>query len=135
MADAAQVVEAMGADIVDVNMGCPVPKIAKHNAGCSLMREPEHAASVIRAHDAGAVRIPVTVKMRAGWNEHEINAPDTRSNGSRTLVPPRWRSMARTAAQSERRESDWGSDRPTLPRQLQHSRVRGRVTASKPARS
>src|SRR5437588_11068296 len=41
MADAAQIVEGMGADIVDVNMGCPVPKIAKHNAGCSLMREPE----------------------------------------------------------------------------------------------
>ena len=68
MADAAQVVEGMGADIVDINMGCPVPKIAKHNAGCSLMREPEHAASVVRAM-AKAVRIPVTVKMRAGWNE------------------------------------------------------------------
>src|SRR5215468_621105 len=73
MADAAQIVESMGADVVDVNMGCPVPKIAKHNAGCSLMREPAHAASVIRAM-ADAVRIPVTVKMRAGWNEHEINA-------------------------------------------------------------
>ena len=49
MADAAQIVEGMGADIVDINMGCPVPKIAKHNAGCSLMREPAHAASVVRA--------------------------------------------------------------------------------------
>ena len=49
MAAAAQIVEGMGADIVDVNMGCPVPKIAKHNAGCSLMREPEHAANVVRA--------------------------------------------------------------------------------------
>ena len=44
MAAAAQIVEGMGADVVDVNMGCPVPKIAKHNAGCSLMREPAHAA-------------------------------------------------------------------------------------------
>ncbi|HEY6360205.1 MAG TPA: tRNA-dihydrouridine synthase [Vicinamibacterales bacterium] len=75
MADAAQIVEGMGADIVDVNMGCPVPKIAKHNAGCSLMREPEHAATVIEAM-AKSVRIPVTVKMRAGWNESSRNAPD-----------------------------------------------------------
>src|SRR5438477_11401797 len=64
MADAAQVVESMGADIVDVNMGCPVPKIAKHNAGCSLMREPEQAAAIVRAM-VKAVKIPVTVKMRA----------------------------------------------------------------------
>ena len=75
MADAAQIVESMGADIVDVNMGCPVPKIAKHNAGCSLMREPEHAAAVIGAM-AKAVKIPVTVKMRAGWNDAARNAPD-----------------------------------------------------------
>src|SRR5438128_12149028 len=73
MADAAAIVEGMGADIVDVNMGCPVPKIAKHNAGCSLMREPEHAASIIEAM-AKAVKIPVTVKMRAGWNDDERNA-------------------------------------------------------------
>src|SRR2546427_5989156 len=74
MADAAQIVEGMGADIVDVNMGCPVPKIAKHNAGCSLMREPQHAAGVIAAM-ARAVKIPVTVKMRAGWNDEQRNAP------------------------------------------------------------
>src|SRR5438132_3327131 len=74
MAAAAQVVAGLGADIVDVNMGCPVPKIAKHNAGCSLMREPAHAAGVIRAM-AKAVRIPVTVKMRAGWDDTERNAP------------------------------------------------------------
>ena len=68
MADAAQIVEGLGANIVDVNMGCPVQKIAKHNAGCSLMREPAHAASVIAAMTR-RVKIPVTVKMRAGWNE------------------------------------------------------------------
>ncbi len=74
MATAARIVETMGADIVDVNMGCPVPKIAKHNAGCSLMREPDHAARVVQAMTR-AVKIPVTVKMRAGWSEGEINAP------------------------------------------------------------
>src|SRR6187431_415343 len=75
MADAAQIVEGMGADIVDINMGCPVPKIAKHNAGCSLMRDPSHAAAVVKAM-VDAVRIPVTVKMRAGWNHQQINAPE-----------------------------------------------------------
>src|SRR6186713_549715 len=75
MAAAAQIVEGMGADIVDVNMGCPVAKIAKHNAGCSLMREPAHAAAVINAM-AKAVKIPVTVKMRAGWDANAINAPE-----------------------------------------------------------
>jgi nifR3 family TIM-barrel protein len=105
MADAAQIVEGMGADIVDVNMGCPVPKIAKHNAGCSLMREPDHAASVIRAM-ARAVRIPVTVKMRAGWNEQSINAPDlarkVEDAGAAAVTV-----HGRTAAQSYSGESDW----------------------------
>ncbi len=75
MAAAAQIVEGMGADIVDVNMGCPVPKIARHSAGCSLMKEPEHAAGIIRAMTR-AVTIPVTVKMRAGWNDRSRNAAD-----------------------------------------------------------
>ena len=65
MAEAARVVEGLGADVVDVNMGCPVPKIAKHQAGCGLMREPEHAASIVAAMTR-AVKIPVTVKMRIG---------------------------------------------------------------------
>src|SRR6188768_2492289 len=98
MADAARIVESMGADIVDVNMGCPVPKIAKHNAGCSLMREPAHAASVIGAM-ASAVKIPVTVKMRAGWNEQEKNcetlAVMVQEAGARAVTI-----HGRTAAQS-----------------------------------
>jgi tRNA-dihydrouridine synthase B len=105
MADAAQIVEAMGADMIDVNMGCPVPKVAKHNAGCSLMREPDHAASVVRAM-AQAVKIPVTVKMRAGWNEGEINAPklarQVEDAGAAAVAV-----HGRTAAQSYSGESDW----------------------------
>jgi tRNA-dihydrouridine synthase B len=105
MAAAAQIVEGMGADIVDVNMGCPVPKISKHNAGCSLMREPAHAASVVRAM-VRAVRIPVTVKMRAGWNEAEINAPVL----ARMVEDAGASAVAvhgRTAAQSYTGSSDW----------------------------
>jgi tRNA-dihydrouridine synthase B len=105
MAEAAQIVEGMGADIVDVNMGCPVPKIAKHNAGCSLMREPAHAASVIRAM-ATAVKIPVTVKMRAGWNDAERNAPTlarmVEDAGAAAIAV-----HGRTAAQSYTGTADW----------------------------
>jgi len=105
MAAAAQIVEGMGADIVDVNMGCPVPKIAKHNAGCSLMREPAHAASVIGAM-AKAVKIPVTVKMRAGWNDQERNAPTlakmVEDAGAAAVAV-----HGRTAAQSYSGSADW----------------------------
>lgn len=105
MAAAAQIVEGMGADIVDVNMGCPVPKIAKHNAGCSLMREPEHAQAVI-ASMVNAVGIPVTVKMRAGWDDREINAPELAQRmedaGAAAVAV-----HGRTAAQSYAGSSDW----------------------------
>ena len=105
MAAAAQVVEGMGADIVDVNMGCPVPKIAKHNAGCSLMREPAHAARVIGSM-AKAVKIPVTVKMRAGWNDTDRNAPTlakmVEDAGAAAIAV-----HGRTAAQSYSGTADW----------------------------
>ncbi len=105
MAAAAQIVEGMGADFVDVNMGCPVPKIANHNAGCSLMREPEHAAAVIAAMTR-AVTIPVTVKMRAGWNDDEKNAPlvarMVQDAGAAAIAV-----HGRTAAQSYSGSSDW----------------------------
>jgi len=118
MAAAAQIVEGMGADIVDVNMGCPVPKIAKHHAGCSLMREPEHAASVIAAMTK-AVRIPVTVKMRAGWNDEERNAPIL----ARMVEDAGAAAVAvhgRTAAQSYSGTADWElvakiADQLTIP--------------------
>ncbi len=106
MAAAAQIVESMGADIVDVNMGCPVHKIAKHSAGCSLMRQPAHAAEVVRAMTR-AVKIPVTVKMRAGWDQDAINAPEL----ARRLEEAGASAVAvhgRTAAQSYSGVSDWG---------------------------
>jgi len=106
MAEAARIVEAMGADIVDVNMGCPVPKIAKHEAGCSLMRTPEHAATVVRAMTQ-AVSIPVTVKMRAGWDDTQVNAAEVAGrmeNAGAAAVAVH----GRTAVQSYAGHSDWG---------------------------
>ena len=105
MAIAAQVVERLGADAVDVNMGCPVPKVAKGQAGCSLMRDPERAAAIVRAM-ARAVSIPVTVKMRAGWDDGETNAPELaqlleRAGASAVTV------HGRTAAQAYSGRADW----------------------------
>ena len=105
MAEAARVVERMGADFVDVNMGCPVPKISRSSAGCSLMREPERAAAIVSAI-VGAVKIPVTVKMRAGWNDAEINAPEL----ARMVEQAGAAAVAvhgRTAAQAYTGRSDW----------------------------
>ena len=105
MAEAARVVEQMGANIVDVNMGCPVPKIAKHNAGCSLMREPAHAAEIIAAMSR-AVKIPVTVKMRKGWDEGELNAGELAKRvedaGAKAIAI-----HGRTAKQSYSGNADW----------------------------
>ena len=105
MAAAAQVVEGMGADIVDINMGCPVPKISKHNAGCSLMRDPGHAADVVAAM-VKAVKIPVTVKMRAGWNDSLRNAAELASRvqdaGAAAVTI-----HGRTAEQSYKGLADW----------------------------
>ena len=105
MAAAAQVVESRGADIVDVNMGCPVPKISKHNAGCSLMRDPGHAAEIVAAM-VKAVKIPVTVKMRAGWNDTQVNAPElarmVEAAGASAVAV-----HGRTAAQAYHGLADW----------------------------
>jgi nifR3 family TIM-barrel protein len=105
MAAAAGIVEKLGADAVDVNMGCPVPKITKHRAGCSLMREPERAEAIVRAMTQ-AVRIPVTVKMRAGWDERWVNAPEL----ARRMEDAGAAAVAvhgRTAQQSYAGSADW----------------------------
>lgn len=73
MAVAAQMAEKKGADFVDINMGCPVPKITKGKDGCALMKEPDLAREIVTAVKA-AIKIPVTVKFRLGWDDSSRNA-------------------------------------------------------------
>ena len=73
MAKAARIVERAGADILDINMGCPTLKIVKNGEGSALMRNPSLAYSII-ASVVTAVSIPVTVKIRKGWDDTSVNA-------------------------------------------------------------
>ncbi len=73
MVEGARIAQARGADMLDVNCGCPVPKVVRRGAGCGLMREPGHFARMLR-EIRQAVSIPVTVKIRAGWDRTSRNA-------------------------------------------------------------
>ena len=75
MAEAARQVEARGARILDINMGCPAKKVTGGLSGSALMKTPDYALSLIRAV-VGAVRVPVTLKMRLGWDDGCLNAPE-----------------------------------------------------------
>lgn len=73
MAEIANSALEYGAAVIDINMGCPAPKIVNNGDGCALMKSPETAAKVISAV-CRAVDVPVTVKFRAGWDDKSINA-------------------------------------------------------------
>ena len=75
MALAAKKAEEAGCVAVDINMGCPAPKVAGHGGGSALMKDPELAAKITEAC-VNAVSIPITVKMRSGWDESSVNAPE-----------------------------------------------------------
>ena len=75
MAEAARLAEAQGARIIDINMGCPAKKVTNGLSGSALMREPDHALSLIEAV-VGAVSVPVTLKTRLGWDDGLRNAPE-----------------------------------------------------------
>jgi tRNA-dihydrouridine synthase B len=75
LAEAARILQDRGADIIDLNMGCPVPKITKTGAGSALMRDEKAAAEVLRAIRK-AISIPFTIKIRGGWDDHTVNAPE-----------------------------------------------------------
>ena len=75
MAEGARVAEAGGADIIDINMGCPARHVTGGQSGSALMRDLDHALKLIEATIA-AVTVPVTLKMRLGWDDRSLNAPE-----------------------------------------------------------
>jgi tRNA-dihydrouridine synthase B len=75
MGEAAKLSQDKGAAIIDINMGCPVRKVVNGDAGSALMRVPELATAIIKATVA-AVDVPVTLKMRMGWDHDSLNAPE-----------------------------------------------------------
>lgn len=105
MAEAARVIEAQGADIIDINMGCPVPKVVKNNEGAALLRDLPLAAKIIAAVVA-AVNIPVTVKCRLGWDEANFVALElakiAADNGAKAITI-----HGRTRNQFYQGKADW----------------------------
>jgi nifR3 family TIM-barrel protein len=75
LAEGARMAEACGATIIDINMGCPARQVTSGYAGSALMRDLDHALSLIEA-TVTAVQVPVTLKMRLGWDDRSINAPE-----------------------------------------------------------
>jgi tRNA-dihydrouridine synthase B len=75
MAEGARIAEAAGADVIDINMGCPARHVTGGQSGSALMRDLDHAVRLIDATVA-AVKVPVTLKMRLGWDERSLNAPE-----------------------------------------------------------
>ncbi|MBE7731652.1 tRNA dihydrouridine synthase DusB [Devosia sp. CC-YST696] len=75
MAEGARIAEASGADIIDINFGCPAKRVTNGYAGSALMRVPDQALAIVDAV-VKATRLPVTVKMRLGWDDESLNAPE-----------------------------------------------------------
>jgi tRNA-dihydrouridine synthase B len=105
MAETGRIAEEMGADIVDINMGCWVPKVCKTGSGAALLKDPKTAQEIVAAV-VKAVKVPVTVKVRAGWDWSLFAAPDLAKRfqdvGAQMITL-----HARFAKQGFEGEADW----------------------------
>jgi tRNA-dihydrouridine synthase B len=109
MAEGARISEAEGADIIDINMGCPARHVTGGQSGSALMRDLDHAVSLIEATIA-AVKVPVTLKMRLGWDDRTRNAPELARRAEAAgikLVTVH----GRTRCQFYKGEADWDAIR------------------------
>ena len=118
MAEGARIAEAAGAEIIDINMGCPARHVTGGQSGSALMRDLDHALKLIEATIA-AVKVPVTLKMRLGWDECSLNAPELARRAEAAGV--RMISVhGRTRCQFYKGEADWSAvravrDATTIP--------------------
>lgn len=106
MAKAAAIVEKSGADIIDINMGCPTPKITKNGSGSALMCQPDLAYRIM-ASVVAAVSVPVTVKIRKGWSDGSINAVEVGQLAEKAGIAA-IAVHGRTREQFYTGEADWG---------------------------
>ena len=106
MAEGAKVAVGLGADIVDINMGCPARVVTGGLSGSALMREPEHALALIEA-TVRAVDVPVTLKMRMGWDHGSLNAPELARRAEEAGVQM-ITVHGRTRCQFFKGKADWG---------------------------
>jgi tRNA-dihydrouridine synthase B len=109
MAEGARIAEANGAAIIDINMGCPARHVTGGESGSALMRDLDHALTLIDA-TVGAVSVPVTLKMRLGWDDRTINAPElarrAEAAGVRMITV-----HGRTRCQFYKGRADWSAVR------------------------
>ena len=109
MAEGARMAEAAGADIIDINMGCPARHITGGQSGSALMRDLDHALRLIEATIA-AVKVPVTLKMRLGWDDRSLNAPELARRAEAAGVQM-ITVHGRTRCQFYKGDADWGAVR------------------------
>jgi nifR3 family TIM-barrel protein len=109
MAEGARIAEGSGADIIDINMGCPARHVTGGQSGSALMRDLDHALRLIEATLA-AVKVPVTLKMRLGWDDRSLNAPElarrAEASGVQLITV-----HGRTRCQFYKGEADWSAVR------------------------
>lgn len=112
MQEGARIAEALGADIIDINMGCPSRQVTGKLAGSALMRKVAHALSLIESI-VSAVRVPVTLKMRLGWDDKTRNAPElarrAEDAGIKLITV-----HGRTRCQFFKGRADWGAVRDVV---------------------